>query len=159
MRKGQTEILGIALVVVVLVFVGMIFLSISLRQPKTSPATSLKRSLQRDIMGNYYPLAMLKTTTPCGYSLEELLKNYVSSDSIKCDGAPVDETYFNKEIPKMLEFLNDSGYCYQLNIGNLLQYSNPNSPSCSQTTQSQTYSETLPLMSGDTLKIGFTILS
>ncbi len=163
MKRGQTEILGIALVVVVLVFVGMIFLSISLRQPKESSATSLKRSFQRDIMGNYYPIAMLKTTMPApydGYSLEELLKDYYSSNLIR-DNSMDKETYFNKEIPKMLKFLNDSGYCYRLNIGNSLQYSNQNSPSCRRITQSQsqTYSETLPLMSGDTIKISFTLFS
>lgn len=73
-RRGQTEILGLLVIVVLFVVILTFYLSFSL---KPQPKSALKQSIQ----ANYINDAILKYTPPCG---EEVIKSI--RDIIKeCD--------------------------------------------------------------------------
>ncbi len=109
------EILGIALVVVVLVFAGLIFLSFGLNKPHTE---GLKHFLQINIIKEYYIPTMLETTVNCsgsnnGLQVKNVLNRYL-------DGEGNAYSCLVDSIPKLLYFLNESGICYDFSIEGLL---------------------------------------
>ncbi|GEM_PF-2615773 len=141
MKKAQTEILGIALVVVVLVFAGLIYLSFSLNKPKQ---VSSRRLMQVDIIKNYYITSMLESTTTCNnLQFKTLLNKYLSGDySYSCNSEPL-ESYILDQIPEMLNFLNESGLCYQFvispNVQGVQPIIYPKKVSCDYTQSTSTH--------------------
>ncbi len=117
------EILGIALVVVVLVFAGLIFLSFSLNKPHTE---SLKHFLQVNIIKEYYIPTMLETTVNCsgednGLQVKTVLNRYLNYYDDE------DHSCLVSSVPKLLEFLNESGICYDFSMGDITLQGNCNS--------------------------------
>lgn len=80
-RKGQMEILGLA-VIVILVSLGMLFVVkfVILEKPSTSKATFTHTQMASNMLNS-----LLKTSTGCrGTDVTELLQDYVTSRQIVC---------------------------------------------------------------------------
>ncbi len=81
-RKAQVEIVGIAIVLVIVILGALFLFGMS---TKTSNGPTVKQELKKSKLGPNFLNAMLKTTTPCNsYSVKELFNDCFTKRLITC---------------------------------------------------------------------------
>jgi hypothetical protein len=117
MKKSQAEVFGIAVSVALIIFVALIFITF---QMKSKPSTITKEVTYNKMAWDFVNV-LVKTSTPCdGISVQNLLIDAASSNSIKCEqeGSRVtSQKYSYDAVKKILDSsLGARGEEYNLSV-------------------------------------------
>ncbi|MGC9032737.1 MAG: hypothetical protein ACP5H9_05035 [Candidatus Woesearchaeota archaeon] len=83
-KKAQVEIIGIAIVLVVIIIGALFLFGLNTKSQKSQPV-SISEEIRIKNLGSNFLNAMLKTTTDCeGYSVQDLFKDCFTDKLIKC---------------------------------------------------------------------------
>ena len=124
MAKGQTEIMGL-IVIVVLVTLGMFFM-VSFQSQEKQP--DIKTNYQDDQLASNFLLTFLKTNSDCrNYNMEDLIQDCATDQVITCRGLDSCQ-YINITSEYLLnETLETWGKRYRFEVDDIVIENNCNS--------------------------------